>query len=53
MKRKLLLACVVTLLALLQPAPLGGLHPAWAACEPGEKLDKTTVADTRKILQKA
>lgn len=26
---------------------------AWAACDPGDKLDKTTVDETRQKLQKA
>src|SRR5262249_29944845 len=52
MSRKLLVLWTIALAILLQPAPLWPPHPA-AACEPGEKLDKTTVEDTRKILQKA
>ena len=31
--------------------PLVG--PAWAACDPGDKLDKTTLEQTRQKLQKA
>lgn len=53
MNQKLPLVCFAAFVALLQPIPLTGVRPAWAACEPSEKLDKTTVEDTRKILQKA
>jgi hypothetical protein len=29
------------------------VSPAWAACDPGDKLDKTTLEETRQKLQKA
>ena len=32
---------------------LGTTGPARAACEAGEKIDKTTVEDTRKVIEKA
>ena len=53
MIRTFLLFCSIALLALLQPPPLFPPHKAAATCEPGTKLDKTTVEDTRKILQQA
>ena len=53
MKPTLVASCLVALATFLQPAPLFPPHAAAAACEPGEKTDKTTVEDTRKILQKA
>jgi len=34
------------------PAP-ARLSPAWAACENGVKIDKTTVEETRKKLEQA
>lgn len=27
--------------------------PAWAACDPGDKLDKTTLEETRQKVEKA
>ena len=32
---------------------VGTTYPARAACEAGEKIDKTTVEDTRKVIEKA
>ena len=54
MNRKLIPLFALVALAMLHPAtrPLL-MQPAAAACEPGEKPDKTTVEDTRKILDKA
>lgn len=46
----LALAAFVALDARIGP-PL--LRPAWAACDPGDKLDKTTADETRQKLQKA
>lgn len=45
-----LAASIVALLSAAGPSPL---RPALAACEAGEKPDKTTVEDTRKLLDKA
>jgi len=54
MSRKLLvLACLSALAIIDHPAAPFHSQPARAACEPDEKRDKTTVEDTRKILQKA
>ena len=53
MTRSFLLFCTIALVSLVQPAPLFPPREAAAACEPGTKLDKTTVEDTRKVLQKA
>jgi hypothetical protein len=42
--------------SLVLPAAVGvmsGIRPAHAACEPGTKIDKSTVADARKEMQKA
>ena len=42
--------------SLFLPAAVGlmsGVRPAHAACEPGTKIDKSTVADVRKEIQKA
>jgi hypothetical protein len=32
---------------------VGTTSPARAACEAGEKIDKTTVEDTRRVIEKA
>jgi hypothetical protein len=54
-KRKLIV--FLTFLASAMVPVLGAVpyvaRPAWAACESGEKPDKTTVEDTRKLLTKA
>lgn len=42
--------------SLVLPAAVGlmsGIRPAYAACAPGVKIDKSTVADARKDMQKA
>jgi hypothetical protein len=54
MNRKLISFGILAALAVLFPetAPMF-VHTASAACDPGEKPDKTTVEDTRKILDKA
>lgn len=46
--RTLLAACVV-FLALL---PSDRMNVAWAACD-GVKIDKTTVEETRKVIERA
>jgi len=54
MSRKLLFLFLVMVLIPLGPQRGARFFaPAWAACEPGTKLDKTTVEDIRKLLQKA
>ncbi len=54
MIRQLTFLCLAAAALMLLPvAGLAPLRPALAACEPGEKPDKTTVEDTRKILEKA
>ena len=53
--RPMLLAALVlgtTALALSQTR-LAVITEAWAACDPGTKIDKTTVKDTRDRLIKA
>ena len=54
MNCKLISFGILATLAMLYPetAPVF-VHRASAACDPGEKPDKTTVEDTRKILDKA
>ena len=53
MNRKLILLPLLATLTALSPAPLPLLaHAAWA-CGPGEKVNKTTVEETRAILTKA
>lgn len=48
-----LLATAIVLAALsLGPAPLM-LGPARAACEPGDKIDKSTADDARKKIESA
>lgn len=44
------LAALLALDARIGPPLIG---PAWAACDPGDKLDKTTADETRQKLQKA
>lgn len=54
MKRKLILRSVLA--ALMGFAPYGASMlalPAWAACEAGDKINKTTVEETRALLTKA
>ncbi len=57
MNRKLALLAGFAALAapaMIAPRALPNfISPAWASCDPGTKLDKTTVADIRKILTKA
>ncbi len=54
MNRKLFLfLALVPLLAIDARIGAGLVRPAWAACDPGDKLDKTTVEDARQKLQKA
>jgi hypothetical protein len=54
MNRKLITLAILVTLATFHPAVTPLLvQPAAAACDPGEKPDKTTVEDTRKILDKA
>lgn len=54
MNRKLVLLSVFVALTALPPALVPLLaRPAQAACDPGDKIDKTTVEDTRAILAKA
>ena len=54
MNRKLISFAILATSALFCPETARLLlHPASAACDPGEKPDKTTVEDTRKILDKA
>jgi hypothetical protein len=52
MQRKLPLL-VASAMVWVAVASLAGSGPAWAACDPGTKLDKTTVEDARQILLKA
>ena len=54
MHRKLILLAIGAALTALAPraAPLLA-SAAWAACAAGEKPDKTTVEDIRKLLEKA
>ena len=54
MHQKLILLAVGAALTAFVPrtAPLLA-SAAWAACAPGEKPDKTTVEDIRKLLEKA
>jgi hypothetical protein len=54
MNRKLISLAILATLATFCPetAPLR-VHSASAACDAGEHPDKTTVEDTRKILDKA
>jgi hypothetical protein len=53
MNRKLCLVlavgAVIALDARILPPPVA---PAWAACEKGDKLDKTTATETRQKLAK-
>ena len=54
MNRKLISLSILAAMAAFCPAVAPLLvQPASAACDPGEKPDKTTVEDTRKILDKA
>ncbi len=55
MKKSIIVVCF-SLAALAMFAPRLApqiVSPAWAACEPDEKLDKTTVDTTRQLLTKA
>ncbi len=54
MNRKLFLLSAFVALAVVPPALLPLLaRPAQAACDPGDKIDKTNVEDIRAILTKA
>jgi hypothetical protein len=54
MIRPLIFLCfIASLVALFPGARPSPLRSALAACEAGEKPDKTTVEDTRKLLDKA
>jgi len=54
MIRPLLVLCfAAAIVVLFSGAGSSPLRPALAACEAGEKPDKTTVEDTRKLLDKA
>ena len=54
MNRKLAFVAIIAALAAFHPRTAPLLTPAaWAACAPGEKPDKTTVEDIRKLLDKA
>ncbi len=52
MKRKLLSLAALLVIGVAIETVLSGA-PAWAACDPGTRLDKTTVEDIRQILFKA
>lgn len=54
MNRKLIFLAAFIALTALSPALIPWLaRPAQAACDPGVKIDKTTVEDIRAILTKA
>lgn len=55
MNRKLVvfLTFLTAAVALCSGAAPPFVPPAWAACKIGEKPDKTTVEDTRKLLTQA
>ena len=54
MVRQLIFLCLaVSIVALLSGAGTSPVRPALALCEAAEKPDKTTVEDTRKLLEKA
>ena len=54
MKQKFLVpAFCAALSALALQSTSWFASPAWAACDPGDKLDKTTVEQIRAILTKA
>lgn len=54
MKRKLILLSVLAALMELAPnSVLMLVPPAWAACDASDKINKTTVEETRALLTKA
>lgn len=55
--RKHAITKTITVIAFVFATAVAGLvgttNPARAACEAGDKIDKTTVEDTRKAIEKA